>query len=268
MTVHVPTTKHNQLCSRRMSLNMAALAAELFYWPLAGTTAFAQPSEFGRQRPRHSLPPPVLAIGSDTGSGSHELQVVAVSNACEQILTHLVDMGACAADGKFIPWFDLDDVHMQSVDTLEEVGLLATRTDEFGELELAPHIDRLTWSLQYLLSRPVLVCSLGPTGPPMKCSKLDLILGLALDGAKFRQGPLAPCVEGGPLLCLPGFTQPTSYFAALHDRERICKDGVFLPFRLFAVVMCCLPFRDGGKNRTASRSCTVCPTTTTSACCA
>jgi len=168
------------------------------------------------------LPPVVQSSGSE----ADQLQVLLFDDQEQSCLAQIIGMSAAPGDDGLVPWSSLEGVHIDCIDRLAAQGVLSRSTDEFGEVQVSCLVNKIEWSLQYMVGEPRLLCQQTPSQPILRWPKLAMILQLSRTGFEFRLGLLAPWAMGEPLVCLAGFTQPASYFAALLDRARICAPGI------------------------------------------
>lgn len=101
-----------------------------------------------------------------------------------------------------VPWHGrLDSFGLPQVQRLTALGVLKSRSDEFGDASFQVEPSRVEWSLRLRLSSPCLPHWRSPSCDPKSLGKLSLLLMLHREG--FRKSATAitgPLVQGGPMI--------------------------------------------------------------------
>ena len=187
-----------------------------------------------------ALPPPSTldldvyalphAVGSRTSSASSsEAQVVShqqLQLSDQQILSKLFALNAVVGVGEAVQFEHLQDVHLHSIQQLENLGVVSVQHDDFGSSLVAVEPSRVQWQSVVAVEEPTHVVRLLDQRHVLKRSKLSLLLSLREEGWLPDEDVTSEWTPSGPKTFRPLLSQPLSYFAVLLSRDEVLRKGI------------------------------------------
>jgi len=189
--------------------------------------------------------PPAQVMAIESSMPSYE---VLVSNHLVQVL---VEAKAFGINGTWWPWGSGNMFYPETriLDMLVQQGVMLTRHDEFGDLQVAVVPQQIEWQMATCVQRPMLAV-VAEADVQHSQSKLDIVAELHLCGWRALAGSAAPehWALGSPLVYPRSAWRGSMwFFRALAMKEDILAKGVDrILYRLndgYYQVLCKLPAR-------------------------
>ena len=121
-----------------------------------------------------------------------------------------------------------DNIHMDTIFSLIDVGAIHISNNEFSEMELRVDPKFLAWDFKQGLSRPLSLMCVTTSAPPAKQTKLGLMICLHQNGWEKSDvvTGLAPITAASPRQFHCSWMRPLSYFQALASAQLLFDKGV------------------------------------------
>ena len=210
--------------------------SSLLVWPIGSIGTSVQPLPMNQALAIQDAPmlAPIVPLGRAAAASSSSSSSIAPlapqpEQDPNQSIAEAFALGALHEAGAASERVRFDALRYVEADTirrLERHGLVSLDDTEFGETTIALVMAAHSRIPVYGLRAPVPAIRTMSSAPPLKSSKMAILVRLHEDGWRPTADDVAQYVGGADKVYVPGLTQPLSYFVALLDSERIFAKGV------------------------------------------
>ena len=122
-----------------------------------------------------------------------------------------------------VPFQEIEDVHMDNLQTLAQAGAVILAENDFGELAVSVNKSMLRYFSRFLVRTPQQVMRVDAYSGTCKS---DMAMALIRGGWTGRDSLDAPFKHGGPLLFVCHSRRPNSYFTCLLQKSKLFAKGI------------------------------------------